>query len=211
MGMARQDAAKKSWKASADAFIRNIFLTHSGESGNEPLALMGVMLLVREARNRKRDMNRAKTWYEAVRDAVVGVMLKRGMTELYVNSRTFAQLVPDLKMGKGDAGEKRFKALIEKYGHDWVNRHVMVVRAMVPAIRVDTITNDPRDSDGKSKPGHFTIQAHIETEYTFVGEGTTQEKLDWTVAMGNKPTFEVGPVPDRFKKGKERNAKRKKR
>lgn len=209
--MAKQDPAKKGWKKAVEAFIQEVMLAHKGENGTASLKLDGLMLLIRAARNRKRDMNRAKTWYESIRDIVVAQMLKRGLNELYVNSRTFTQLVPDLKMGKGDAGEKRFTALVKKYGHEWVVQHVMVVRSMVPAMRVETITNDPRVKKGEPQPGHLQAKAFIETEYTFVGEGTTEEKLEWTVAMGNKPTFEVGPVPDRFKQGKERNAKRGKR
>jgi len=85
-------------------------------------------------------------------------------------------------MGSGEAGKKRFDALAAKHDKKWLKENVEVTSVMMPAHRVVT--------------------------YKFIGEGEPLELIDLTIQMGNKPSFDVGPVPARAKAGKDRRGRR---
>lgn len=177
--MAKANLLKGGWKIAVQSFIEGVVA--SSEDKDE-IALEHLDTLAITARKRKTEQERGKTWYETIRDRLVSAMLKAKIYERFANSRTFYKLIPDVKMGSDDAGKKKYDLLVEKYGEKWVKKHVKVSKKRIPA--------------------------KTEVSYEFLGKGETAEMIEWTSAMGNKPSLEIGPPPKRAKKGEARRKRK---
>ena len=158
-----------------------------------------------KARTRKTARDRNAVWYEQLRDYIVKQMLLLGIAErktAYGN--THYMLEPNKTMGKDEAGMRRFQNLIDVLGLDEAEKLVNITVRHIPTHEVEITVRDPRFHNGEEQTQTESVAESTETEYTFVSEGSTKELLYWTVVMGNKPSFEVGPAPKRVKEGKQR-------
>jgi|GEM_PF-1860088 len=159
-----------------------------------------------KARVRKNAKDRNKVWYEGYRDYVVKQMILSELTERKtVHGATHYMLVPDLKMGKDVDGMRRFQNLIDIIGFTEAEKLVNITVRHIPAYEVEVTVRDPRIHDGEEQTQTEQVLERIEAIYTFISEGGTRELLFWTVVLGNKPSFDVGPAPKRVKEGKKRN------
>jgi hypothetical protein len=149
--------------------------------------------------------DRNKVWYEGFRDYVVGQMLRQGISERKTEyGTTHYMLVPNLTMGKDEDGMRRFQNLIDAIGLEEAEKLVSITLRLYPVYELLRLIRDPLHHDGEEQQRIETVEEAVETEYTFVGKGDTKQLLAWTVAMGNKPSFEVGPATKRVKEDKER-------
>jgi len=158
-----------------------------------------------KSRERKNARDRNKVWYEELRDYIVKQMLLQNVVERKTeHGSTHYMLVPTLTMGKDKVGLAKFQSLVDLVGIVEAFMLVNVTVRHIPAYEVKIAVRDPRFHGGEELTQTESVKECTETEYTFVGTGSTQELLFWTVAMGNKPSFEVGPAPKRVKEGKQR-------
>jgi len=158
-----------------------------------------------KARERKTARDRNAVWYEKLRDYIVKQMLHMGIAERKTaHGNTHYMLEPNKTMGKDEAGMRRFQNLIDVIGLEEAEKLVNITVRHIPAYEVEISVRDPRFHNGEEQTQTESVEESTETEYTFVSEGSTKELLFWTVVMGNKPSFEVGPAPKRVKEGKQR-------
>jgi hypothetical protein len=158
-----------------------------------------------KARERKTAKDRNAVWYEGLRDYIVKQMIRLGIAERKSeHGITHYMLVPDLTMGKNEAGMRRFQNLIDIIGIEEAEKLVNVTERHFPAYDVEVTVRDPRFHDGEEQSQTESVEELTDMEYTFVSTGSTMELLFWTVALGNKPSFDVGPAPKRVKEGKQR-------
>jgi len=158
-----------------------------------------------KSRERKTARDRNAVWYEQLRDYVVKQMLLLGLDERKTKyGNTHYMLAPNLTMGKDETGMCRYQSLIDVIGLDAAEKLVNITVRHIPAYDVEITVRDPHFYNGEEQIQMESVEERTETEYTFVGSGSTRELLYWTVVMGNKPSFEVGPAPKRVKEGKQR-------
>lgn len=204
--MARTNPRKKIWVEAVTAYIQRALSIYGC---NLLSAIMPNELLdffASKARERKTAKDRNGVWYEHLRDTLVTQMLRQDIAERKSDyGNTHYMLVPNLKMGKGEAGEVKYLALVELVGVNWAKQLVNITSWDIPKHIVRVTVTDPRVDGGKEIKDDEVHEEETVTEYSFIGEGSTTELLWWTVALGNKPTLDIGPASKRVKAGKERN------
>ena len=196
---------KKIWIEAFTSYITSWLLIY-GFNVVEKSSVLVLDFLASKARERKTARDRNAVWYEGFRDYIVKQMELQGITERKVEyGTTHYMIMPNTTMGKDEAGMRRFQNLIDTLGLKDAEELVNVTVRYIPEHEVEVNVRDPRYNNGREMTQTDIVEAHSVTEYTFVGEGDPEQELRWTIAMGNKPSFDVGPATKRVKQGKKRN------
>jgi hypothetical protein len=202
--MGKTNPRKRLWIEAAKKFILK-WLSVYGLNICQMATLKVLDFFAAKSRERKNARDRNKVWYEQLRDYVVKQMLLQGIAERKTEyGSTYYMIEPNLTMGKDKDGTRRFQNLMDVVGLVEAEKLVNVTVRHIPAHEVKVTVRDFRFQGGKVQSQTETVPERAEWEYTFVSSGSTAELLFWTVAMGNKPTYDVGPAPKRVKEGKKR-------
>jgi hypothetical protein len=150
--------------------------------------------------------NRASVFLEVAKGRIWKLMLAIALDQTHAKL-SMVTLVPNLIMKKGKEGRRQYSRLVRKYDPQWAEESVRVLVVTDPGHEI--LIYEQR---GRRHLPSYTewVPGFTEIRYEFLREGTTLEKLEWTVALGNKPTVKIGPLTKAYKEGLPRNAHKKK-